>query len=178
MTPNHADNAPEPPAASYSSPPCYASRFPEYFGATVPLAGEALIACLNRLLEAERAGAKVLSRFVDDGPWGNEPRAKLRAVGRDESHNCAILIGLIHALNGTPSTATGDFVAKALAVDGWPARLAFLNRGQAWVVRTINEALPRIDNDDVRRALATMADSHRLNIDLTEAIRVGAVTSP
>jgi nitronate monooxygenase len=45
-------------------------------------------------------------------------------------------------MHATPSAVTGDFLGKALAVNGRVARLQFLNRGQAWVARKISEALP------------------------------------
>jgi nitronate monooxygenase len=91
-------------------------------------------------------------------------------VQRDEAKNCAILIDLIRRLNGAPSAAVGDFLGKALAVDGRAARLKFLNRGQHWVARKISEALPRLEQDFARSALVAMHESHLLNIEACNAL--------
>ena len=125
---------------------------------------------LNELLEAERAGAKVLVAFLDDYARDTPAWRQLSAVQRDEAKNCAILIDLIRRLGGTPSSATGDFVEKALAVAGHVPRLKFLNRGQGWVARKIREALPEIADPAVRGALTAMHDSHLLNIEACEAL--------
>ena len=129
-----------------------------------------VLALLNTLLEAERAGAKVLAAFLDDYARDSAAWRQVSTVQRDEAKNCAILIELIRRLEGTPSGATGEFLGKALAVEGRIARLKFLNRGQGWVARKIREALPEIGDADVRRALSTMYDSHLLNIEACEAL--------
>ncbi|MCC6532723.1 MAG: 2-nitropropane dioxygenase [Burkholderiales bacterium] len=129
-----------------------------------------LVKLLDTLLEAERAGAKVLAVFMND----HEPRSavwlKLQQVQRDEARNCSILMRVIRGLGAPPSKATGDFVAKALAVQGNAQRLAFLNRGQGWVARAIRDALPRIAEEDVRVALQEMHASHLANIAACEEL--------
>ena len=92
------------------------------------------------------------------------------AVQRDEAKNCAILIDLIRRKDATPSTATGDFLGKALAVKGRVARLQFLNRGQAWVARKIGDALPCLEKGFVRDALFDMQASHRQNIEACDSL--------
>lgn len=157
--------------AGYASPACSASEIaPDYFGKPLPMPVEEVIGLLNVLLEAERAGAKVLAAFLND--YGRDTPAwrQLAAVQRDEAKNCAILIELIHRLKGAPSAATGDFLGKALAVEGRAARLQFLNRGQGWVARKIAEALPHLGEDFVRDALSAMHESHLLNIEACEAL--------
>jgi hypothetical protein len=123
-----------------------------------------LLHLLNRLLEAERAGAKVLVAYLEEYEPASEAAVKLLAVQRDEARNCAILMGWIRELGGTPSTATGDFLGKALAVNGRSERLAFLNRGQAWVARKIAEVLPDLPPGPLKAALAEMETSHVENI--------------
>ena len=140
-----------------------------------PLPTADLLALLNTLLEAERAGAKVLSEFLADYAEGSEAWQTLRRVQRDEAQNCAILMRLIRSLGAEPSKATGDFVAKALAVEGNAARLAFLNRGQGWVARKIREALPGIDAGELRSALVEMQDSHVANIATCDALVAGGL---
>jgi nitronate monooxygenase len=131
---------------------------------------EDLTELLNVLLEAERAGAKVLAAFLSDYERDSLPWKKLAAVQRDEATNCAILIDLIRRVNGIPSAATGDFVGKALAVPGKIERLRFLNRGQQWVARKIHESLPYVEQDFVRDALFAMQESHLLNIEACDAL--------
>ena len=155
----------------YTSPPCYAHEFEQdYFGNAPMMPREDLIGLLNLLLEAERAGAKVLAVFLNDYERGIPAWTQLAAVQRDEARNCAILIDLIRRVNGTPSAETGDFLGKALAVKGKAARLQFLNRGQKWVARKIDEALPRLGQDFVRDALFAMHQSHLLNVAACDAL--------
>lgn len=125
---------------------------------------------LNTLLEAERAGARVLAAFLDDYAPGTGAWRQLAAVQHDEARNCAILIDLIRRVNATPSRVTGDFLHKALAIQGKAARLRFLNRGQRWVARRINEALPHIEQDFACGALFAMQESHLLNIEACDAL--------
>jgi len=94
-----------------------------------------LAALLNTLLEAERAGAKVLTAFLDEYPRESPAWKQLREVQHDEADNCARLTQAIRDAGGVASHATGDFLDKALAIQGRVPRLAFLNRGQAWVAR-------------------------------------------
>ena len=56
------------------------------------MAVEELARLLNTLLEAERAGAKVLAAFLDDYARDAPAWRQLAAVQRDEATNCAILI--------------------------------------------------------------------------------------
>jgi hypothetical protein len=160
-----------PEAGGYASPACSAHEIaPGYFGTVPPLSAEEEIGLLNMLLEAERAGAKVLSAFLDDYQPDTPAWRQLAAVQRDEAKNCAILADLIRRLGGAPSTATGDFLDKALAVEGRAARLQFLNRGQGWVARKIAEALPYVKEDFVHSALSAMHESHLLNIEACQAL--------
>ena len=131
---------------------------------------EELVGLLNVLLEAERAGARVLASFLSDYERDTPAWKQLAAVQRDEAKNCVILIDLIRRVSGTPSAATGDFLAKALAVGGKASRLQFLNRGQKWVARKIRETLPHVEQDFVRGALFEMQESHLLNIEACDAL--------
>lgn len=131
---------------------------------------------LNTLLEAERAGAKLLAAYVDELAPSSEVFEALRAVQRDEARNCAVLIHFLLEADVAPSTATGEFYGKGLLIDGWPERLEFLNRGQAWVVRRIAEALPRISSLAAKYALQAMHESHVENIRACETLLGGAGT--
>ena len=160
-----------PGSVGYASPACSLHEVADdYFGIVPPMPRQEVIRLLNRLLEAERAGAKVLAAFLDDYERDTPAWRQLAAVQRDEAKNCAVLIGLIGRLGGAPSAATGDFLGKALAVEGRAARLRFLNRGQGWVARKIADALPNVREDFVRGALSAMHESHLLNIEKCEAL--------
>jgi 5,10-methenyltetrahydrofolate synthetase len=132
-------------------------------------AGE-LTAFLNTLLEAERAGAKVISAYLDEIALAPDARARLLEVQRDESRNSAVLIGLLRRVSAEPTRGTGQFLQMALAVQGDRARLEFLNRGQAWVARRIAAALPRISDAFIRDEMQAMHDSHILNIGVCDAL--------
>ncbi|HEX2492675.1 MAG TPA: DUF6306 domain-containing protein, partial [Steroidobacter sp.] len=88
---------------------------------------------LNLLLEAERAGAKLLAAYLDELPPGTAEWVGLHAVQRDEARNCAVLIHYLLEADVTPSMATGEFYRKGLEIRSWSERLEFLNRGQGWV---------------------------------------------
>jgi nitronate monooxygenase len=115
---------------------------------------------LNGLLEAERAGAKLLAAWVDELPPGSTLGQKLHAVHRDEARNCAVLIHLLLEAGAAPSMATGAFYQKGLSIRGWEERLEFLDRGQAWVARRIAAALPSVPTPQGRRLLEGMRKSH------------------
>jgi nitronate monooxygenase len=112
----------------------------------------------------------VLAAFLNDYERDTPAWRQLAAVQHDEAENCAILIDLIRRLNGTPSAVTGEFLGKALAIEGKVARLQFLNRGQQWVARKIGEALPCLEQEFVRDALFAMEQSHLLNIEACDAL--------
>lgn len=157
----------EPPSlAACASPPCAAHEFPDYFEPR--MSADELTALLNTLLEAERAGAQVLAMFLADYADAPQAQATLRAVYRDEAHNCAAIIDALRTLGCTVSSATGDFVGKALAIEGRCERLKFLNRGQGWVAKKIGAALPQLPPSPLRDTLAEMQTSHLRNIEICE----------
>jgi nitronate monooxygenase len=125
-------------------------------------------ALLNTLLEAERAGAKLLAAYLNELPPSSKLHGALLDVQRDEARNCAVLIHFLLEADVAPSTATGDFHRKGLLIDGWSERLEFLNRGQAWVARRIAAALPRIASLAAKYALQAMHESHLVNIRACE----------
>jgi 5-formyltetrahydrofolate cyclo-ligase len=125
---------------------------------------------LNTLLEAERAGAKVVAAFLSELSLDPDARESLLRIQRDESRNCAILIGLLRYIDAEPSRVTGDFFQMALVTRGDRERLAFLNRGQRWVARHIAVALPRIGDSRIRGELKAMHDSHITNVGVCKAV--------
>jgi Domain of unknown function (DUF6306) len=73
-------------------------------------------------------------------------------------------------LGAVPSIRVGDFHQKAMAIADLGERIAFLNRGQGWVVRKLREALPRVRDDRLHADLADMLRSHEANIALATEV--------
>jgi hypothetical protein len=130
-----------------------------------------LVAFLNELLEAERAGARVT---LETARVASDPQiAKLMlTIQNDEARWCAMLSRHLKVLGAVPSPRTGAFYAKAMAIPDFSDRLAFLNRGQGWVVRKLRGTLPRVRDDRLHRDLADMLQSHEANIALAEAVAI------
>ncbi|WP_322039613.1 nitronate monooxygenase [Burkholderia diffusa] len=143
--------------------------------ATVSPTGEAnedrtaLLAALDELLEAERAGARVASETaaeVNDDP---ELHRLIAHIRQDEAHWCSVLVDAIRTLGATPTRATGAFHEKAMAIDDLAERMTFLNRGQRWVVRKLQALLPTLADPDIHHALSLMLVAHEKNIGAVDA---------
>jgi len=145
-----------------SSPPCDAAGADDtYMG----FAGrDELLEALNELLESERAGAKVALAGIKAAAEGYA--VLMRQIRDDEGQWCAMLDRQIRRLGGTPSAATGAFYGKAMGIADPLERLAFLNRGQGWVVRELDELLPKVRDDALHADLRAMATGHRMNIEV------------
>lgn len=147
-----------------ASPPCYADDYE----APSSIERAELVALLNELLEGERAGARVAIALRAQA--GAEVSTLLREIAHDEGHFCAMLTEQLKRLEQTPSQAVGAFHDKVMALPTLGQRLALLNKGQAWVVRTLRAALPRIDDDELERKLRHMLDVHVRNIERCDAL--------
>jgi hypothetical protein len=88
-------------------------------------------------------------------------------VHHDEARWCAMLLRQLKALGVPASTKVGAFQEKALAIEALPERMAFLNRGQGWVVKKLREMLPKVRDDGLHRDLSEMLASHEVNIART-----------
>ena len=140
------------------------------------MAQDEVIAFLDQLLEAERAGARVTLESARAA--GGGPLARLMSdIQRDESRWCAMLARHLKTLGATPSPKVGGFYEKAIAITDLGERTAFLNRGQGWVVRKLREALPQIRNDRLHAELTEMLRSHEANIavanEVLSAVAIG-----
>jgi hypothetical protein len=149
------------PPVEFSSPVCGMKDADDvYMG---DAGKDELVAFLNSLLEAERAGAKVTLESAREA--GSGPIAELmQAIQHDEAHWAGMLARQLKVLGATPSSATGSFHGKAMAIADMGERITFLNRGQGWVVRKLREMLPRVRADALHAALAEMLRSHEANI--------------
>jgi nitronate monooxygenase len=124
-----------------------------------------LSAFLNRALETERAGARALVVFMDEHERQGEAWKTLRRVQADEAHNCALLGKLLDRDGVAHSHATGEFYAKAVAVQGRRARIEFLMRGLDWAVREFEQALPQIADAEAHALVSRMRDTHKQSIE-------------
>lgn len=123
-----------------------------------------LVSELNVLLEAERAGARVGASLVADAKGGGF-EGLAQTIHDDEVRWSRALFEALRALGAEPSDKVGDFYERAMAIDGFEARLAFTNRGQGWVARKLRELIPRVDEPRLRDTLQAMLDAHVVNID-------------
>ena len=164
---SHLPRRKRPPASARSiqreesSPVCYArDADPTYMGY---LTQTELIDFLNAMLETERAGARVTLQTAKEARQASIKKLSL-TVHREEAKWCGMLQKALRALGAVPSRKTGIFYSKAIAINDLPERLAFLNRGQAWVVRKLRQALPKVRDDALHRELSIMLASHEQNI--------------
>ncbi|WP_313311655.1 nitronate monooxygenase [Pulveribacter sp.] len=148
------------PAVEYASPVCYAPQFERQ-------RDDALAARLNELLEAERAGARITLESARALQPGQEDlRALIEAVHDDEVKWCGMLLRALRSLGAQPSSRTGDFYERAMAVPDLGERLAFLNRGQGWVARKVRELLAELEHEELRAGLDAMLQGHQDNLAL------------
>ena len=125
---------------------------------------------LNRMLEAERAGAKALVVFLDDWPRHGADWAELRRIHEDEAHNCALIGEQLKRRGRDYSHATGEFYGKAIAVKGARERIAFLIKGLRWAMREFDAALPRIEDPSVNDLFRGMRERHARSATTCEAV--------
>jgi len=152
-----------------ASPTCLANEADDaYMGFATR---EEVAAFLNELLEAERAGTGVALKSAESAT-GTKFVDLLRDVHRDEARWCAMLLKQLKVLGVPASTKIGAFQDKALAIKDLPERIAFLNRGQGWVVKKLREMLPKVRDDALHRDLTEMLQAHEVNIArATEALK-------
>ena len=148
-----------------ASPVCYAEGTDLSDAALGFAPREEIIEVLEALLEAERAGARVAALSSLSVPA--EFQLLLRAVHRDERRFCAMLSGWIEHLGHQPHCRTGAFFEKAMAIPDIEDRLAFLNRGQAWVSKRLRTLLPQIRDAALYEDLRGMLIAHDGNIERT-----------
>jgi hypothetical protein len=158
-----SDDAP----VEMSSPAC---SMAEADDAYMGYAGKAeLVSFLNELLEAERAGAWVTLQSAREAGTGCLAEL-MQAIQRDEARWCGMLTRHLTALGATPSAKVGAFYDKAMAIADLGERVAFLNRGQGWVVRKLREILPSVRDDRLHADFAEMLQSHEANIALANGV--------
>ena len=137
-----------------------------------------LVDFLNRMLEAERAGARALVVFMDDWPRHGTEWKTLRKVHEDEAHNCALIGEQLKRRGRDYSHATGEFYAKVIAVKGARERIGFLVRRLKWAIGEFEQALPRIADPAVKKLFEDMGERHRRSAALCESIAANRGRGP
>lgn len=145
-------------------------------GSAADAANHELIAILNELLEAERAGARVT---LETARQSRHPTIVelMQHIQHDEARWCAMLLRQIGTLGGTASPRMGAFYEKAMAIEDIAERITFLNRGQGWVVRKLRELIPKVEDASLSADLHHMLSSHVANITLANSTDTQALSA-
>jgi len=123
-----------------------------------------LIDRMQELLEAERAGVKCLDAMADHA--ADMGKKELFTLFRnDEGKYCAGLFQFIQARGAAPTTNVGAFADKVIALPTEAEQVALLVKGQAWVVRKIDEIPPAELNAQETAFFADMREVHIVNIE-------------
>ena len=160
------DSKEEAATIEYSSPPCYASEFPGYFGEDDAVPPSGLVASLNALLEAERASAMVLDTCLQSLREHSEAWTRIKQIQQNYSANASALGSAILTLRGTPSRARGTVYDEAMAFEDLAEKLRVLNRSRQCVAQQIDEVLPCVPAGSLHEMLAAMRLLHQTDIDI------------
>lgn len=121
-----------------------------------------MVATLQELLAAERAGARVASKSLHQA---QDPRqqALLEQIRTGEAESCRRLIACLAHLGVEPGSQIGAFHDRAMAIPDMVERLAFVDRGQRWVIRRIAAELPGCEDPFIREELRIILQIHQDN---------------
>lgn len=142
----------------YASPPCSAHEFEQ-----PSLSREEILSLLNELIAGERAGAVGIIEMAGNTPEPDH-NTLLQEVAKDEARFCAMLSHHVTRLGGEPNRDTGAFAEKLARRETLNDKLALLDKGQSVVVKMLDEAIPGIEDPQLRQDLTTMRDVHVVNI--------------
>lgn len=151
MPPASAPAAAPEDVIEIASPACLAHEMEDSYMGFAPV--DELVARLNALLEAERAGAR-LALGLAAGAGGLQPL--MIALHRDAVRWCGVLAAAIDRRGAVASSRTGALYAEAMACPDAAARLARLGRGQARMAAALRALLPTIRDDALHAELAAM----------------------
>ena len=122
----------------------------------------ALVHALQELLAAERAGARVATDCLRE--TRDPERSRLLAqIRQGEADSCRRLSASLQQLGAAPTRQVSDFHARAMAIPNLAERLAFVDRGQRWVIRRIQALLPGCAHAAVRGELQAVLRTHEIN---------------
>lgn len=122
-----------------------------------------LVATLQELLAAERAGAQVAANTLRDEEGTTRQRRILEKIHQGEADSCRRLRFCLLQMGQEPSRDVGAFYEKAMAIADLDSRLSLIDKGQRWVIRRLRECLPLCDDKAVRRELDAILAAHEDN---------------
>ncbi|HAM33566.1 MAG TPA: hypothetical protein DDX05_02655 [Deltaproteobacteria bacterium] len=123
-----------------------------------------LVDRMQELLEAERAGVKCLDAMADHAT-DMEKKELFTLFRNDEGKFCAGLFRLVQARGAVPTKNVGAFADKVIALPTETEQVALLIKGQAWVVRKIDEIPPAETNAEEKAFFGDMREVHVVNIE-------------
>lgn len=157
-----------------ASPVCYAIEASDsYMGY---LDRDELVLVLQELLQAERAGSRAGARLAQMA-HDKTLLAMARTIRDEDARWCRMLSGALRRLGVRPSARVGALYDKVMALEGFVARLARLERGQASVVRRLKEALPKVRDDRLHADLKRMLQAHVECIERVQAVLERALSA-
>ncbi|SDS40645.1 DUF6306 domain-containing protein [Pseudomonas oryzae] len=123
---------------------------------------------LQTLISAERAGVQVASASLRECT-GPSLKPLLERILAGEGESCRRLLTCMKHLDVEPNRETGSFHDKAMAIADMQQRLAFIDRGQQWVIRKLREHLPQCSDPLVRDELEAVLRIHEENSAAAQA---------
>ena len=126
------------------------------------IARDELIAALNELLAAERAGAQVANASLREAT-SDIQQSVLQQVHRGEADSCKRLRDCLIMLDTEPAHGRGAFYEKCMAITDLGDRLALVARGQKWVIRKLQALLEVVTHPGIRQELEAVLQTHEIN---------------
>ena len=122
-----------------------------------------LVSLLNELVRAERAGARICTLSIVHAP-SLAATELLRKMQSDEARSCRALIECLTIMRMDPNDGVSDFFEKCMAIDDFYERMQLLNKGQYWVIKKVEYALPRVIDSRIQQRLRQILDDHKANV--------------
>lgn len=128
-----------------------------------------VIAFLDKLLEAECAGARVTRQAAHD-VGDKQLLDLLQEIQDDLAVSCTLLSRHISTRHGGTSSQAGAFDEKALASGDARRRLIFLNCGRMAVIRELQAMLRRVRDDALYTDLTNILRLNETNVRRVDAV--------
>ena len=119
---------------------------------------------LSVLLEAERAGV-FAARFLVEKSSDETERELMERILDGEKESCRLIGRTIVREAGSTTGNVGEFYLKVMALEAPMDRLNLLIKGQEWVLRKLDEALPDWTEPGILKDLDRIRRVHVKNIE-------------
>lgn len=119
---------------------------------------------LSVLLEAERAGV-FAARFLVEKSSDETERELMERILDGEKESCRLIGRTIVREAGSTTGNVGEFYLKVMALEAPMDRLNLLIKGQEWVLRKLDEALPDWTEPGILEDLDRIRRVHVENIE-------------